>query len=292
MFGDLIGISGRRYILIQQHNSTQAGVSGNVSRIIAPQPRAAGFKITENESARPTDRVFFNYNFYSNVDRLFAGTGLGSSDFHREMLGFEKTFFDGNASIGLRVPFSQLTGNNGVEDRHLDDISLIFKYALVNNCTTGNVLSMGMVVTAPTGDDLHVDGQSAINPWIFQPFLGYVYHLGDFYVQGFSSLAVPTDDRDVRVWFNSVSFGYNLYRCDGPERLLKGITPVAELHLNTPLNHRGLESFPVGFSDSLNFTGGFFFNFQRTTLGLAAGTPLTGPRPYDYEVTASLNFRF
>jgi hypothetical protein len=301
VMGDLIGVFGGRIILVPRGATPPAAahgaapfraLNGNVSAVVAPLPLRTGFKISENESARPVDRVFFDYNYYSNVDRVISGPGVGQANFQREMLGFEKTFAGGDASFGMRLPFRQLNGDQGVEDRHLDDVSLIFKYALVNDRTTGNVFSAGMVLTLPTGDALQIDGESSINSTVFQPYVGYIYHMGDFYLQGFTAFAVPTDARDVTLFFNSVSLGYHLYRRNGPESWLTGIIPVAELHLNTPLNHRGLESTPIGFSDSLNFTGGAYFQFRRATLGLAVCTPLTGPRPYDYEVATNLSFRF
>jgi hypothetical protein len=299
VMGDQIGIFGNRVIRLPANVTGPAiqklfpgfrVVSGNTALIVAPQPVRTAFKITENESAKPVDRVFFNYNYYSNVDRLL-GTA-GQANFQRELVGFEKTFLGGDASFGMRLPFRQLNGDDGVEDRHLDDLSLIFKYALVNDHTTGNVLSTGLVVTLPTGDALKIDGQSDINSTVFSPFVGFIYHFGDFFAQGFSSVAVPTDARDVTLWFNSLQLGYRLYRCDSPDRWLTSVTPVAEFHVNTPLNHRGLDEVPIGFSDSLNFTGGCYFGFRRAVLGIAVGTPMTGPRPYDYEVFSSLNFRF
>ncbi len=301
VFGDQIGIFGNRVILlppgvtgpaIQRQFPGFRQVSGNTSILVAPLPYRTGFKITENESAKPVDRIFFNYNYYNNVDRLLNVPGLNQADFHREMIGFEKTYLGGDASVGLRLPFRQLTGDEFVEDRHLDDISLIFKFALVNNRTTGNVLSTGMVLTLPTGDALKIDGQSDINSTVFQPFIGYIYHFGDFYAQGFSSLVVPTDARDVTILFNSIQLGYRLLRNDSPERWLTSVTPVAEFHLNTPLNHRGLFEVPIGFSDSLNFTGGCYFGFRRATLGVSVGTPMMGPRPYDFEVATNLTFSF
>jgi hypothetical protein len=301
VMGDLIGVFGNRVIFlptgvtagaVQRQFPGFRTLNGNVSAIVAPLPLRTAFKITENESAKPVDRVFFSYNFYNNVDRLLGVQGTGQSDFHREMIGFEKTFLGGDVSFGMRLPFRQLTGDEGVEDRHMDDLSLVFKYALVNNRMTGNVLSTGMVLTLPTGDALHIDGQSDINSTVFQPFVGYIYHLGDFFAQGFSSVAVPTDARDVTILFNSVQLGYRLYRSNGSERWLTSVTPVAEFHLNTPLNHRGLTETPIGFSDSLNFTGGCYFGCRRATLGIAICTPMTGPRPYDYEVETTLNFRF
>jgi hypothetical protein len=68
--------------------------------------------------------------------------------------------------------------------------------------------------------------------------------------------------------------------------------PVVELHLNTPLNHRGWASEPLGFPDALDVTAGCHFMFRRAVVGVALGTPLTGPKPYEFEVLANVNFRF
>jgi hypothetical protein len=298
LFGDLIGVSGRRVIVLPAgvspppHTQFQA-ISGNKIAVIAPLPFRSVFKITENESPRPTDRVFFNYNFFSNVDRVLQGVPGTYADLHRETIGFEKTFLDGNASFGMRLPYLQLVGGSEIQDTHLDDLSMIFKYAFINDRQTGNVLSAGLVLTAPTGQGLIIDGESTIHSTVFQPFVGVIYHLNrDLFLQGFTSLAAPTDARDVTILFNSIAGGYNLYRADDPGDLLQSIVPVAEFHLNTPLNHRGLGSGPINFDDSLDITGGVYFNFRRATLGVAVCTPVTGPKPYDIEATVNLNIHF
>src|SRR5262249_29857955 len=76
--------------------STPSSHNALAGTAIALLTRGA-FKIADNESPRPQDRVFVNYNYF---DRI-----LGTSvDLNRETLGFEKTFLDGNASVGMRVP--------------------------------------------------------------------------------------------------------------------------------------------------------------------------------------------
>ncbi len=67
--------------------------------------------------------------------------------------------------------------------------------------------------------------------------------------------------------------------------------PVAELHLNTPLNHRSTDEL-LFFQDELNVTVGVYATFKRFTIGTAVGLPLVGPRPYGVEGIANLNFRF
>jgi len=297
IFGDLIGIVGGR-VTILPHAVSGAAIphgakiiSGNRIAIIAPLPERSAFKITENESPLPQDRVFFNYNYYNNVDRVLPGAP--TSDLNRETIGFEKTFLDGNASVGLRVPFLQLSGGEGLDDSHIDDISLLFKYAFINNRATGNVLSGGLVLTAPTGQSIQIQGETPIHSTVFQPFVGWIYHISpDLFLQGFSSVAAPTDSRDVTLMFNSAAAGYHLWRSDEPDSRLRGIIPVLELHINTPLDHRGLDNSPLGFDDSVDLTGGCYFQFRRATLGIGVCTPLTGPKPYDVEAMASFNFHF
>jgi hypothetical protein len=281
MFGDLLVIEAVRPV-----------AGGNVLAAVPPVAFVSSFKISENESPRPLDRVFVTGSFYSGVDRSLFAPGGPAPNVYREMLGFEKTFLQGDASVGVRLPYFQLTGDPQIQETRIDDVSVLFKYAYVNNRATGNVCSAGLVVTAPTGPGLHLLGQSMVNPTYFQLWHGGIWNWHDLFVQHFIALAVPTDARDVTLFFKSVAFGYWLYRTNDPDRVLTAIVPDAELHLNTPLNHRGLGSTPIGFPDALDFTGGFYFFFRRAVLGVAAGAPLTGPKPYDYEVNTNLNFRF
>jgi hypothetical protein len=301
MFGDLIGLVGRRVVVLQpipsspgnsnsNSNSGQAVRHGIIS-VVAPVPARAAFKISENESPRPMDRIYLNYNFYSDATRLVPGST--TSDLHRETLGFEKTFADGNGSFGFRLPFQQLEGDTNVQSYELGDMDLLFKYAFINDCKTGDCLSGGLVVTLPTGKDINIDGESTLHSWIFQPWLGFIATHGDWYVHGFSSVAIPTDFRDVTVWFNSIGVGYWIYRNNCHDAFLRGIVPTAELHVDTPLNHRGLnDANPISYPDQLNGTVGAHLMFSHAVVGLGVGTPLIGPRPYEVEAIANLGFHW
>lgn len=318
MFGDLIGFGGNMVFFVPQ-GATIVGPPGgggqgqlppgtvlldesSVARVIAPMPYRAAFKVTENENPRPMNRVFFNYNFYDNIAQNVGGVGFTGgigADLHRETIGLEKLIGD-RASIGLRLPFQQVVSNtSALEDSEISDLSVIFKYALLDDRLTGDLISTGMIMTLPTGDsEVVIVGQSTMHPVLFQPFVGWIRNYDDFYLQGFHSIVVPTDMRDVTVLFNSVVAGWWAYRADpcvdrcGGAGGLQGLIPVVELHLNTPLNHRGTESLPIGFPDTLNLTGGVHAVFRRVSLGVAVGVPLTGPQPYDLEVGANVNFRW
>src|SRR5262249_45873462 len=53
------------------------------------------YKIADDESPRPVDRIIFNYNYYNDVNGAFnngLNPGVGRTDVHAETFGFEKTF--------------------------------------------------------------------------------------------------------------------------------------------------------------------------------------------------------
>jgi hypothetical protein len=245
-----------------------------------------GFKIAENESPRPLDRVYFNYNYFNAVD--FGGV---RTDIHRETFGFEKTFLNGNASIGLRIPVMTVPGRDNSE---IGDISAIFKYAFINDGATGNVLSAGLVITAPTGPvtygfDTRLN--QTIHPTFIQPFVAGRAVMGNFFVQGFSSIALPTDSRDVTYLFNDIGVGYFAYR-GGPNDLVQAVSPVAELHVNTPFKNDQI-GVALPLQTELNVTGGLQVDLKGGFgFGAAIVLPVITPRPFNVEAQARLNFRF
>ncbi|MBV9126384.1 MAG: hypothetical protein JO112_23800 [Planctomycetes bacterium] len=372
-------------------------------RVRVPNPNEGGFKIADNESPRPEDRLFLNYNYYNNIGHFgggFAGgpipitAGINSvtniqlpffqgtltppqltdflifrtlaaqslplyneyvhqvilsqdllklrnpspalqaalnrirttfgitatsvpvpasdfqllgasglvlsgavvqpgspTDLHREMIGFEKTFLDGNASIGLRAPAFEQEGDGSFRRADFGDLSVVFKYAFLNDEDTGNVLSGGMVVTAPTGADITYLSNSHIHPTRLQPYLGGILNLNRFYLQGFTAVEVPTDARDATYLFNDLGAGYSLYRSS--DRWISAIVPQVEVHVNTPLNHRGLDSAPIGAIDVVDLTAGTtIFAGEHSALTIGAVTPVTGPKPFDIEALAQFNLRF
>jgi hypothetical protein len=268
------------------------GIGGGGGFAGAIFPFHSAFNISENEIPLPVDRVFVMYNYYSDV----AGSGLAfgstGAQVHREMVGGEKTFLGGNASVGFRLPIFETFGTARVANGQLGDASLIFKFAFWGNRTTGDVLSGGLVVTAPTGLALQVPGQSSINSTFLQPWAGGIFHVGNLYFLDFTSLAVPTDARDVTLFFESFTVGYLAYRNGARDAWLRGVIPDAEFHANIPLDHQSLSSSPIGYPTTVDFTGGCYFLLRRALLGMAAGTPLTGPRPYGVEAMVSLNYLF
>jgi hypothetical protein len=294
MFGDLIGIASSRNIVIGQ--STTFTPNGNITVPIQQTVRGLpvvgrynGFKITDNDNPRPVDRIFFNYNGYRDVGAM---AGIPNMQMHQELLGFERTFLQGDASWGLRLPFIQINGFSQADAHVIGDLSIHLKFAWLNNRETGNVISTGFILTTPTGggETILSDGTFAPHSILFQPWGGWIYNMDRAYVMGFHSVVIPSDTRDPAILFNSVSAGYWLFRSDA-DRFLRGFVPVVEMHVNTPLNHRSNNDL-IFFKDQVNVTGGGYFMFPRMTIGAAVGVPLAGPRPYELEALGSLNFRF
>jgi hypothetical protein len=257
----------------------------------APLPFRTAFKISENENPAPQTRAFVTYNYYSDVLPSGQAFNTPSSQVHREIAGFEWAFWDGDASIGLRAPAFQVH-SAGFEDSQLGDLTMLFKYAFYRDRESHDLMSAGIVVTAPTGPSLPIFGESNVHSTVLQPYVGGILHCGDFFLVDFTSLAVPTDSRDVTLFFDSIGLGYRLYHSEAKDAFLTSVVPQLEMHLNIPLNHQGLDSVPVGFPTSVDFTGGIYITCHKATIGFGAGTPLTGPRPYGVEGLASLNYKF
>jgi hypothetical protein len=273
------------------------------------------FKIAENESPRPEDRVFFTYNFYSDFTGPIGGLNVPRTDtfittingnpatistfvpavaprvdLHREVFGFEKTFLDGYASIGLRAPVIEQPGGGDFGISDFGDITVISKLALWRDIPSGDVYSVGLAVTTPTGPSIDTVAGN-IHSTLFQPYTGFVRSDGGLYIQGFSSVVVPTDNRDVILLFNDLGAGYQFCR-ETTDCLIRSVGPAVEAHITTPLNHREATA-PIQIPDLVVFTEGVhvgFYNHSTLTLGLAE--PVTGPRPFDFEAFAQFNLRF
>lgn len=288
--------------------------------VLVPIASLGTFNVAENESPRPQDRVFGYYNYFGDLRGPENGSGsplpatqtvtsttvAGSTtttttstaaipgvprsemNLSREVVGFEKTFLDGWASVEVRLPLLQTTGDYG--SSVVGDLTLVGKYALLLDNQTGDVFTVGLALTLPTGPGLPtVEGN--FRDTLIQPWFGWIYNFRDFYVQGIHSIVIPTDAQDITLMFNDVGINYWLYR--GPaNQFLSTIVPTLEAHVTTPLNHRS-ESDPLYVPDVVVVTSGMHFVFYgNTILTLGAAVPTTGPTPFSWEGFAMVNWRF
>jgi Putative MetA-pathway of phenol degradation len=281
---------------------TATGQQTNQAPALVPGVR--GFKIADNDTPRPMDRVYFSFNYFDELNRaanIRAGVPLHDVRFFREAFGLEKTFLDGDASLGFRLPLNSLEAGSprpglGGSDTDVGDLSIILKYAFWQDRETGDLLAAGLAVTTPTGPDSLLRGvPSGLHSTTLQPWLGYVWNFGDLYIHGFEALDVPTDDRDVTIVYSDVGVGYFVYRNPEEDARISAVAPTVEVHVNTPLDHRGLRGSldPAATPDVVNLTVGMNIEFcQRARLAVGVATPVTGPRPFDWELLAQLRWRF
>jgi hypothetical protein len=281
-------------------------IPGSTSLLIdVPVASLAGsaFKIADNDSPIPMDRCFLDLNYFTAVNHSIRPGGSPQLRVARELFGYEKTFLDGDASIEVRAPFFQLHDSAGGSFSDFGDITLIAKFALLRDTSSGSVLTAGLALTLPTGPNTTVTSftpptpvnpfgtasTTYIDPTIIQPFLGYlVYPMQDLYIHGFSSLAFATGDQVPTVWFNDIGAGYFVYRGDKIS-----VIPTAELHLTTPFGHIGSQGSPIGVIDTLVATLGVHALWHDgTILTFGWGFPLTGPQPFANELLLQLNHRF
>jgi hypothetical protein len=281
-------------------------VDPRTGRIIGPVavPSVRSFQICENESPRPQDRVYLSFSYFDEVNK--AINSRFQADFrnvqvYRGTLGLEKTFLDGDASIGFRLPFDSLSVDSGIPgvggtDTGVGDLTVILKYAPWQDPASGDVFAVGLAITAPTGPDTFADTDLAtpFHNTIFHPYLGYICYAGDWFIHGFSAIDIPVESDDVTLLQNNIGLGYYLYRNPDCGQGLTAVVPTFEVHVYTPLNHRGvLDGDLLGAPDWVDLTFGITFEFHRqATLALACATPVTGPRPFSYELMAQLNWRF
>jgi len=269
-------------------------------------PFERGYKMADNQSPMPQDRVFVAFNFFDNLSVLTnrgEAATLHSVKAYREFFGVEKTFLNQNASIGIRLALNSLSAQSdlpgvGGSSTALGDLTVFMKYVLWKDVERGNLLSAGLAVTPPNGPGAFAGSRIAnsLHTAALQPFIGYIRTIGrDGFIQGFSGVNAPTDPGVVAMMYNDIGIGYFLYRDQsGANRFLSAIVPTFEVHVNTPLNHR-LTAGPNGFigtPDVVDLTFGTGFVFRGAILSAGIVNPVTGPRPFDLEAIVMLNVFF
>jgi hypothetical protein len=301
-----------------------AGAVVPKAKTIPPSTRA--FKIADDQSPIPLDRIYFNFNYFDNLNysviRQFPGSGVKKLQAYRYLIGFEKTFWDGRASIGVRDSLNTLsvatnsqTTSRGGTTTAMGDLNFYGKVVAWSNIKPasppslgngvastfgpqGGLVSLGLSLNFPTGPGNFAGSASSKNfrDTSIQPFLGYYFARNRFFVQGFEAIDVATDPHDVTLIFSDIGVGYYVYQSPDPNAFITAIAPMFEVHINDPVNHRGIFkniNDPSGTADVVDLTGAVNIVFgPRTLLTLGAATPVTGPRPFNVEALGMLNIFF
>jgi hypothetical protein len=249
--------------------------------ILIPNPAetvVGRVKIAENTSPIPQDRIFFNYSLFDNVPLFPGGVTV-----NRYSPGFEKTALDGSASFEMRFPFASTLDSSYVINGRLDPGSVEFgnlymvgKYLVARSDRAA--LSTGLVLTVPTASDLRIffsDGQPLVhikNQSVhLMPFIGWLYHTGRFFAQGFFDVDLDTNGnrllvnprgtglmpsgriQDATLLDINLSCGFWALRRSAEElrhpACIRGLAPMLELHLTRSLQRTDFvatEDFVIG----------------------------------------------
>ena len=282
------------------------------------------FKIVENMSAFPTDRVFFNYHAFTNAVTSANNQEL---DLYRYVLGIEKTVLDGNVSFEIRVPFA--TGLNANQDispvanpdsnqgTEFGNIAFAIKALLIRRRNMS--ISAGMGLSTPTGQDSKLlQGTSLFatfknEAFFFQPFMAMLYEPNQrTWVQFVSQASIAANGnsfilnggesgvvQDQSLLFLTTSVGSWIYRTNDSAQLIRGVAPILELHYSTTMQDTDEFTSNQGKRvrnlsnrmDVLNMTGGI-----RTQLGsqsfltISASVPLRDDEEALYDSEISMQF--
>lgn len=250
------------------------------------------FRVADNESPRPLDRVFFTVSSLRAVDRNVRTPGAAELRVARQMFGLEKTFLGGDASLELRVPFFQLHDAPGDSLSDFGNLTLLGKYWLINHKATGLQASVGLALTCATGPD-QVDPITGIsirtNAW--QPFVATLWSCGDFYTQSFLSLAVPGDDRISTTAFCDLGVGYFFIR-NLPG--IRSAAAVLEAHKTKAFLDKSAATDPLIAIPSMTTVNlGLHIEFRMPLLlSFGVGCPLSGFDAFDKHWMIQCNYRF
>ena len=268
-------------------------------------PWARGFKIADNQSPRPQDRVFYSFNDFHDLDRdrnrQLGGT-FSNVNIYRELFGFEKTFWNGDASFGFRLPVNTISANSpirglGGSNSAVGNLTGFTKFILWRDDAYANLVSGGLAVTVPTGPTAFggppmPSGSATFSCSPISPTTSA--RTGSTSRASRPSTFLPTGATSPC----STATSRSATTSTGARTRIawiRAVAPTAEIHVNVPLNHSGT----INLNDRatvppvVDFTFGMnAFLFQRGVLSVGVVEPATGPRPFSYELLVLFNYYF
>ena len=327
MFGDSFGVSNQLWLHDGIYAPSYSFDPEYDSLIDLPAPGGGRhLKITENNKALPMDRVYFSYNHFDNA-RQSVGLDVPNRTIpiDRYTLGVEKTFFDGQWSAEVRLPFGggyHLSATDfGTQNGDVGNVGIILKRLLYS--TPYGAIGGGLGIDTPTAGD--VIGRTRSSEFVFyndavhlSPWVGFLRAPDDcFFYQGFLQVDVPTNGNRVDFGGNrlgtvadqtlmliDLEAGYWLYR-DRSARCLTGLASILEFHYTTTMQDADLIGGTDGDQyliftntdnrvDIANLTVGLHAEMGMTTLSVGGVFPLStnSNRIFDAEVQVFLNRQF
>ena len=243
---------------------------------IVPLPGNAipRFKMAENTSPLPQDRLYFDYSYYHNVSITDPAI-----DVDAYVPGFEKTFLDGLMSFEMRLPMADTLNNNliyngpnATADGEVGNLGMALKAILLQNRRL--TFSGGLAMTVPTAKDTRtfVDQGDSVPEFIIRndsvhlmPFVGALWTPNRrWFAIGYLQVDVDVNGdrvsvdsgqslrtsigryREPTVMYLDGMLGYWAYRSHCPNEWITGIAPVFEVHVNQGLEHAPVLIEPDG----------------------------------------------
>ena len=169
------------------------------------------YKVAENNSAMPQNRIGFNFNYLSDVydGSRFGGGGKDLSDILEYRFFMEKTFLSDNLSLDFMIPFYQtsdlnlssleLSNGRGTATSFGD---LAFGIKALMHSDRRSAFSLGLRVEAPTTDQFRLSNDPGIgnitidnDAWYFTPYIAALLTPSDnLFVQGFLSYRMESGE--------------------------------------------------------------------------------------------------
>lgn len=318
---------GRGNYLTSSISPTGVGVgvaaAMNAIQVDAPRPFISPGLLTSANTEGPyaLDRLFFNYSYYDRFQVLFSQSNVNPADpndpaqvttsrgpgfnLNRYDIGIEKTILGGMASLYLRGPFLDATNNiSGVAIDGPGNVNAGIKVQLLHDERTGNILSAGLTVAAPTARDT-VFTQSImeddadpntppvfvnlrINPTYLQPWISTQLNYDRLFIQGFLGVLVPDDDRVVTTINSNIALGYLMY--ENRYGTITSISPNVNVQVWSPVHD---SDALIDFSDQVFLTPGVQIGLgENVSVGGGIAVPVAGPKAFDVGATGGINYLF
>jgi hypothetical protein len=168
----VVGLASVPFMIGDTGAGTCIGFQGLVEAELShPTLACARLNVAEANTALPVDRLYYSYRHFHNASAVSAYQFHQTLDYDRHVIAGERTFWDGAASVEMRLPierhltsrvFTTLTPALGIVElldatepartTELGNIAGIFKYLLWESDAV--IVSGGLGVTLPTARDV------------------------------------------------------------------------------------------------------------------------------------------
>jgi hypothetical protein len=296
-------------------DSLHAGYTFSGSYFFGYASPAGGrrYKVTNNNSALPQCRVFYNYNYF---DAAFL-LNDDEIDVHHHEFGAEWAFWCNMASVQVMVPMnysfdSDITDfTNGIPtDTELGNVAVAVKAVMYQDCC--KTISIGTGLDIPTAEDITFSDTAVFTfeneGFVLSPYVALLNNVScNMFVQGFAQASIPLNGNGVSVdlagletgeitdstlLYLDLSVGYWLNQdCCG-----NGVAAIVELHYTDTLDNDSVtlngETLTSGDYELLNATIGAAVVHNCWSIRPAVSLPLLDDRAFDYELQLQVNRRF